>query len=199
LGGTASRLRQLPPYALPMSALSADEPAGAHATLEPTEQAWSSPFPPSLAFMEEPWRAKPAAPLLRLLIPGLAMPADVSAQAQFRFPAYAPRTTPTLSPTRHRTFRAPLLAGPAWKTGTPAPPHVICPGGDRQRADYLSATGRWWRQAGRSGRLSPTGGRWSWWLPPQGSSPRGCRRRSEGPLSLGRRCRLPCPGSWLGR
>src|SRR5580704_14883885 len=32
------------------------------------------------------------------------MSADVSAQAQSRFPAYARRTTPTLSPTRHRTF-----------------------------------------------------------------------------------------------
>jgi hypothetical protein len=82
LGGTAASVRHLPPYALPMSALSADEPAGAHATREPTEQPWSSPFPPSLAFMEEPWRATP---LLRLLIPGLAMSADVSAQAQSRF------------------------------------------------------------------------------------------------------------------
>jgi len=50
LGGTAAALRHLPPFALPMSALSADEPAGAHATREPTEQPWSSPFPPSLAF-----------------------------------------------------------------------------------------------------------------------------------------------------
>jgi hypothetical protein len=66
LGGTAVPLRQLPPYALPMSALSADEPDSAHATREPTEQAWCSPFPPSLAFMEEPLRATS---LLRLLIP----------------------------------------------------------------------------------------------------------------------------------
>src|SRR4029077_6004957 len=86
VGGTAAVLRHLPPDALPMSALSADEPDGAHAAREPTGQAWSSPLPPSLAFMEEPWRAKPAAPLLRLLIPGLAMPAGVSAQAQPRFP-----------------------------------------------------------------------------------------------------------------
>jgi hypothetical protein len=32
------------------------------------------------------------------------MPADVSARAQSRFPAYARRTTPALSPARHRTF-----------------------------------------------------------------------------------------------
>jgi hypothetical protein len=103
LGGTAAALRHLPPYAPPMSALSADEPAGAHATREPTEQPWFSPFPPSLAFMEEPWRATP---LLRLLIPGLAMPANVSAQAQFEFPAYARRTTSALSPTRQSHLRA---------------------------------------------------------------------------------------------
>jgi hypothetical protein len=36
------------------------------------------------------------------------MPAEVSAQAQSRFPAYARRTTPAPSPARHRTFRAPL-------------------------------------------------------------------------------------------
>jgi hypothetical protein len=90
LGGTAAPRRHLPPDALPMSALSAGEPDGAHAAREPTEQAWSSPFPPSLAFMEEPWRAKPAAPLLRLLIPGLVMPADISAQAQPRFPQRTP-------------------------------------------------------------------------------------------------------------
>jgi len=90
LGGTAAAPRHLPPYAPPMSALSADEPAAAHATREPIEQPWSSPFPPSLAFMEEPWRATR---LLRLLIPGLAMPANVSAQAQFGFPTYARRAT----------------------------------------------------------------------------------------------------------
>src|SRR6202035_576909 len=103
-----------------MSALSADEPDGAHAAREPTEQAWSSPFPPSLAFMEEPWRAKPAAPLLRLLIPGLAMPADASAQVQSRFPAYARRTTSALSPMRHRLpvgYRALVAASRAvWTT-----------------------------------------------------------------------------------
>jgi hypothetical protein len=70
---------------------------------------------------------------------------------------------------------------------------------DRQRAGYLSATGRWWRHAGRFERLPATGGCWSWWLSPQGSSPRGCRRRSEGPLSLDRRRRRTCPGSRLGR
>ena len=109
LSGTAAPLRHVPPDALPMSALSADEPDGAHAADEPTGQAWSSPFPPSLAFMEEPWRAKPAASLLSLLTPGLAMPAGVSAPVQSRFPAYARRTTPAVSPTQHRIFRAPLL------------------------------------------------------------------------------------------
>src|ERR1017187_4638274 len=44
--------------------------------------------------MEEPWRAKLAAPPLRLLIPGLAMPADVSVQAQSPLSAYARTTTP---------------------------------------------------------------------------------------------------------
>ena len=66
MGGTAVPRRHLP-YALPKSALPADEPDGAHAAREPTELAWSSPFPPSLAFMEELWRAEPAAPLLRLM------------------------------------------------------------------------------------------------------------------------------------
>jgi hypothetical protein len=42
--------------------------------------------------MEEPWRARLAASLLRLLIPRLVMPANVSAQAQSRFQAYARRT-----------------------------------------------------------------------------------------------------------
>ena len=58
LGATAAPLRHVAPDALPMSALSAHGPDGAHATGQPTEQAWSSPFPPSLAFMKEPWRAQ---------------------------------------------------------------------------------------------------------------------------------------------
>ena len=110
LGGTAAPLRHLPPDALPMSALSADEPDGAHAAREPTEQAWSSPLPPSLAFMEEPWRARSAAPLLRLLIPGLAMPAGISAQAQSRFPQRTPAERRRHNRQRSiAPFRAPLL------------------------------------------------------------------------------------------
>jgi hypothetical protein len=35
--------------------------------------------------MEEPWRARLAASLLRVLFPRLVMPADVSAQAQAKF------------------------------------------------------------------------------------------------------------------
>lgn len=73
LSGTAAPPRHLSPDALPAPAWSADEPDGAHAAAESTEQSWSSPLPPSLAFMEEPWRAKLAAPLLSLLIPGRAM------------------------------------------------------------------------------------------------------------------------------
>ena len=84
MGGTAAPLRHLPPYALPMSALSADELADAHATREPTEQAWSSPFRLPWLSLEESWRAKSAALLLRLLILGLAMPADVSVRARSR-------------------------------------------------------------------------------------------------------------------
>src|SRR6185437_6490636 len=61
---------------------------------------------------------KPAAPLLRLLIPGLAMPAGVSAQAQSRFPAYARRTTPALSPTRAEPARC---GSRPWRDGL-----VIC-------------------------------------------------------------------------
>jgi hypothetical protein len=91
LGGTAAILRRLPRDALPVSALSADEPDGAHAAGEPTEQAWSSLLPPSLAFMEEPWRATSAAPLLRLLIPGLAMPAGVTAHARVQVPSVRPQ------------------------------------------------------------------------------------------------------------
>jgi len=53
--------------------------------------------------MEEPWRA---APLLRLLIPGLAMPANVSAQAQSRLPAYARKTTSALWPMRQSHLEA---------------------------------------------------------------------------------------------
>lgn len=117
LGATAAPLRHVAPDALPMSALSAHEPDGAHATGQPNEQAWSSPFPPSLAFMEEPWRAKPTAPLLRLLIPRLAMPADIKAQTQSRFPAYARRTTPTVSPTRQSAFRGRLSAALREKPG----------------------------------------------------------------------------------
>ena len=59
---------------------------------------------------------------------------------------------------------------------------------DRQRA----ATGVWWRRAGRFERLPATaGGRWSWWLSPPGLSRRGCRRRSAGPLRLGRARKPP--------
>jgi hypothetical protein len=47
-------------------------------------------------FMEEPWRARLATSLLRLLIPRLVMPADLSAQAQSRFPAYARETKPSV-------------------------------------------------------------------------------------------------------
>ena len=66
---------------------------------------------------------------------------------------------------------------------------------DRRRAGYEG----WWRQRGRFERLQRWVSQgWSWWLPPQGSSPRGYRRRSEGPLSR-RRCRRPFPGSRLGR
>src|SRR6266568_6859248 len=91
LSGTAAPLRRLTPDARPVSALSADEPDGAHAAGESIEQAWSSPFPPSLPFMEEPWRAKPAAPLLRLLIPGLAMPARVTARGRVQVPSVRPQ------------------------------------------------------------------------------------------------------------
>ena len=91
LGGTAAPLRHLPPDALPMSALSADELDGAHAVGEPTGQSCSSPSPPSLAFTEEPWRAELASPLLRLLIPGLAVPAGVSAQATVQVPSVRPQ------------------------------------------------------------------------------------------------------------
>ena len=46
-------------------------------------------------FMEEPWRARLAASLLRLRIPGLVMSANVSAQAQSRCQAYARGAKPT--------------------------------------------------------------------------------------------------------
>jgi hypothetical protein len=144
LGGTAVALRHLPPYAPPMSALSADEPAGAHATREPTEQPWSSPFPPSLAFMEEPWRATP---LLRLLIPGLTMPANVSAQAQFGFPAYARRTTSALSPTRRSHLRAtgsefPRRGGSRCSvTELDTPPALSRVGGDHMPFDLVGVAG----------------------------------------------------------
>src|SRR6185437_7217601 len=59
LACTAAPLRHVSPDALPVSAVSADEPDGAHASGEPTDQAWSSPFPPFPAFMEEPWLASP--------------------------------------------------------------------------------------------------------------------------------------------
>jgi hypothetical protein len=52
-----------------------------------------------LASWGEPWRARLAMSLLRLLIPRLVMPADVSAQAQSRFQAYARGTRPSVRAT----------------------------------------------------------------------------------------------------
>jgi hypothetical protein len=52
--------------------------------------------------MDEPRRAKLAAPLLRLLILRIAMPADVSAHGPDSKRTPAP-TTPTVSPTRQST------------------------------------------------------------------------------------------------
>ena len=46
--------------------------------------------------MEEPWQARLAASLLRLLIPRHVMLADVSVQAQSRFQAYARETKPSV-------------------------------------------------------------------------------------------------------
>jgi hypothetical protein len=48
-------------------------------------------------FVEEPWRARLAASLLRLRTPGLMMPANISVQAQSRFQAYARAAKPALS------------------------------------------------------------------------------------------------------
>jgi hypothetical protein len=59
--------------------------------------------------MEEPWRARPTAPLLRLLIPRLAMPADVSAQTKSRFPSVLPQHDADSIANAAKAFRAPLL------------------------------------------------------------------------------------------
>jgi hypothetical protein len=107
LGATAAPLRHVPPDALPMSVLSAHEADGAHAIGQPTEQAWSSPFPTFPGFHGSAIAGQLAAPPAD---PRLAMPAGLSAQAQSRLQAYARGTTLTVLPTRQSPFRAPLLA-----------------------------------------------------------------------------------------
>jgi hypothetical protein len=85
---TAAPLRHASPDGLPMSAVFAREPDGAHAIGQTTGQACSSPFSPSLlhgramANQADRVAAPPADP-------GLVMPADVGAQAQSRLQAYA--------------------------------------------------------------------------------------------------------------
>ena len=68
-----------------------------------------------------------------------------------------------------------------------------------RRIASVPVTGGWWRPRGRFAQWQRgvSQGR-SWWLPPRGSSPRGCRRRSAGTLSRRRKGRRPCPGSRLG-
>ena len=71
--------------------------------------------------------------------PRLVMPADVSAQAPSKFRPCARRTTPTVSPTRQSTLRAPLLGHITGEAGAPPRPE-IWPGG-LHRAPTASAGG----------------------------------------------------------
>ncbi len=133
LGETAAPLRHVPPDALPMSALSAHEPDGAHAIGQPTEQAWSSPFPPFLAFMDEPWRAKLARPLLHLLIPrlrccrrqwpGTVQVSSVRPQNDADSIANAAKHIPCAASRPHygrsRAFKAPNAPGAINRRGSP--------------------------------------------------------------------------------
>ena len=170
LGATAAPLRPVSPDALSMSALSAHEPGGAHATGQPTEQAWSSHSHLPPASLEEPWRAKLTAPLLRLLIPRHAKPADVGAQKQSRFRAYSrtndadsianaakhiPCAASRLNYGRSRAKRQTPGAHPRGRRrgttstqqgGPPRPPQATAAGGTDPRhrpLPYASRVSRW--------------------------------------------------------
>ena len=100
MSGTAAPLRQLPPGALLMSALSVDEPDGAHATREPIEQPWSSPFPPSLAFIGRAMGGQAGRSAAPPADPRTCDARRHQPAAQSTFKEYARKTTSAPSPTR---------------------------------------------------------------------------------------------------
>jgi hypothetical protein len=125
-------------------------------------------------FMDEPWRARLAASLLRLLIPRLVMPADVSAQAQSRFQAYARSAKLTVSSTRQSHYPCQAVVG-AGRSAVVSRIWVVALGGVALAASCTSGPGPAPGAGGPAATTAPV---------PAGSAGRACT--ADGCISLSR-------------
>jgi len=127
---TVAPRRHAPPGALPLSAVSARGPDGAHAIGSPSGQAWSSPCSPPLVSQKS--HGEPRGPR-RCSACGsrLVMPAHVSAQTQSRFRAYARAAKLALSRSGPALTEFIIHGGP-----------ITLPGGGVARALLAATRGR---------------------------------------------------------